>query len=130
MQKIIFFIFAVSFLNSCVTPKVHNALISDFELNQTGVLSTGEVFEVDEKNNKITLISPEGEEKTVNLQEFLKKNPTEIPNIAKFDNQLISDAAGDFKIDSKKLIANLDLSATFDDEEIEVINNIYYEVRT
>ena len=104
--------------------------LDDFELNQTGVLSTGEVFEVDEKNNKITLISPEGEEKTVNLQEFLKKNPTEIPNIAKFDNQLISDAAGDFKIDSKKLIANLDLSATFDDEEIEVINNIYYEVRT
>ena len=104
--------------------------LDDFELNQTGVLSTGEVFKVDEKNNKITLISPEGEEKTVNLQEFLKKNQTEIPNIVKFDNQLISDAAGDFKIDSNKLVANLDLSTTFDDEEIEVINNIYYEVRT
>ena len=104
--------------------------LDDFKLNQTGVLSTGEVFEVDEKNNKITLISPEGEEKTVNLQEFLKKNQTEIPNIVKVDNELISSAVGDFKIDSNKLIANLDLSATFDDEEIEVINNIYYEVRT
>ena len=104
--------------------------LDDFKLNQTGILSTGEVFEVDEKSNKITLISPDGEEKTVNLQEFLKKNQTEIPNIVKFDNQLISDAAGDFKIDSNKLVANLDLSATFDNEEIEVINNIYYEVRT
>ena len=104
--------------------------LDDFKLNQTGVLSTGEVFEVDEKNNKITLISPEGEEKTVNLQEFLKKNQTEIPNIVKVDNELISSAVGDFKIDSNKLIANLDLSATFDNEEIEVINNIYYEVRT
>ena len=104
--------------------------LDDFELNQTGVLSTGEVFEVDEKNNKITLISPEGEEKTVNLQEFLKKNQTEIPNIVTVDNELISSAVGDFKIDSNKLIANLDLSTTFDDEEIEVINNIYYEVRT
>ncbi len=104
--------------------------LDDFELNQTGILSTGEVFKVDEKNNKITLISPEGEEKTVNLQEFLKKNQTEIPNIVTVDNELISSAVGDFKIDSNKLIANLDLSATFDDEEIEVINNIYYEVRT
>ena len=104
--------------------------LDDFELNQTGVLSTGEVFKVDEKNNKITLISPEGEEKTVNLQEFLKKNQTEIPNIVTVDNELISSAVGDFKIDSNKLIANLDLSTTFDDEEIEVINNIYYEVRT
>ena len=54
----------------------------------------------------------------------------EVPNIVKIDNELISSAAGDFKIDSNKLIANLDLSATFDEEEIEVINNIYYEVRT
>ena len=104
--------------------------LDDFELNQSGVLSTGEAFEIDEDNNKITLISPEGVEKTVNLQEFLKKNQTEIPNIVNVDNELISSTAGDFKIDSKKLMANLDLSATFDDEEIEVINNIYYEVRT
>ncbi len=104
--------------------------LDDFELNQTGVLSTGEVFEINEDNSKITLISPDGEEKTVNLQDFLKKNQTEIPNIINVDNELISSAAGDFKIDSKNLMANLDLSATFDDEEIEVINNIYYEVRT
>lgn len=104
--------------------------LDDFELNQTGILSTGEVFEVDEKSNKIKLISPEGEEKTVNLQEFIKKNPTEIPNLTKVNNQLISNAAGNFKLDSKQLVANLDLSATFDEEEIEVINNIYYEVRT
>ena len=104
--------------------------LDDFKLNQTGVLSTGETFEIDKKNNKIKLISPEGEEKTVNLKEFIKENKNELPNIAKFDNQLISDAAGDFKIDSSKLIANLDLSATFDEQEIEVINNIYYEVRT
>jgi hypothetical protein len=104
--------------------------LDDIKLNQTGVLSTGEIFEVDEKNNKIKLISPEGEEKTYNLQEFIKKNQMEVPNIVKIDNELISSAAGDFKIDSNKLIANLDLSATFDEEEIEVINNIYYEVRT
>lgn len=104
--------------------------LDDFELNQTGILSTGEVFEVDEKSNKIKLISPEGEEKTVNLQEFIKKNPTEIPNLTKVNNQLISNAAGNFKLDSKELVANLNLSATFDEEEIEVINNIYYEVRT
>tara|TARA_B100000131_G_scaffold180418_1_gene174122 strand:+ start:2550 stop:3443 length:894 start_codon:yes stop_codon:yes gene_type:complete len=104
--------------------------LDDFKLNQTGVLSTGETFEIDKKNNKIKLISPEGEEKTVNLKEFIKENKNELPNIAKFDNQLISDAAGDFKIDSSKLIANLDLSATFDEQEIETINNIYYEVRT
>lgn len=104
--------------------------LDDFELNQTGVLSTGEVFEINDDNNKITLISPEGEKKTVNLQDFLKKNQTEIPNIFNVDNELISSAAGDFKIDSKNLMANLDLSTTFDEEEIEVINNIYYEVRT
>lgn len=104
--------------------------LDDFKLNQSGVLSTGEVFEIDEKSNKITLISPDGEEKTVNLQKFLKKNKTEIPNMVKVDNNLISNAVGDFKIDSKNLIANLDLTSTFDDEEIETINNIYYEVRT
>jgi hypothetical protein len=104
--------------------------LDDFKLNQSGVLSTGEVFEIDEKSNKITLISPDGEEKTVNLQKFLKRNKTEIPNMVKVDNNLISNAVGDFKIDSKNLIANLDLTSTFDDEEIETINNIYYEVRT
>ena len=103
--------------------------LDDFELNQTGVLSTGEVFKVDEKNNKITLISPEERKKQLLSKSFLK-NQTEIPNIVTVDNELISSAVGDFKIDSNKLIANLDLSTTFDDEEIEVINNIYYEVRT
>ena len=76
MQKIIFFIFAASFfLNSCVTPKVHNALISDFELNQISLAEKEkELISIKQNLEKISTELTKNKKKLVELKNDSTQN--------------------------------------------------------
>ena len=105
--------------------------VDDLKLNRSGTLSTGEVFEINDETGKIDVITSKGEKKTFNLEEFIKKNKQELPNIFDLNKDLIS-RTGDFKMTSNtdNFIASLDLLSTFDEEEINDVTYVFTEVKT
>ena len=105
--------------------------VDDLKLNRSGTLSTGEVFEINDETGKIDVITSKGEKKTFNLEEFIKKNKQELPNIFDLNKDLIS-RTGNFKMTSTtdNFIASLDLSSTFDEEEINDVTYVFTEVKT
>jgi len=105
--------------------------VDDLNLNKTGTLSTGEVFEINDDTGKIEITTSKGEKKTFNLEEFIRKNKQELPNIFDLNKDLIS-RTGDFKMTSNtdSFIASLDLLSTFDEEEINDVTYVFTEVKT
>ena len=105
--------------------------VDDLKLNRSGTLSTGEVFEINDETGKIDVITSKGEKKTFNLEEFIRKNKQELPNIFDLNKDLIS-RTGDFKMTSNtdNFIASLDLLSTFDEEEINDVTYVFTEVKT
>ena len=105
--------------------------VDDLKLNRSGTLSTGEVFEINDETGKIDVITSKGEKKTFNLEEFIRKNKQELPNIFDLNKDLIS-RTGNFKMTSTtdNFIASLDLSSTFDEEEINDVTYVFTEVKT
>ncbi len=105
--------------------------VDDLKLNRSGTLSTGEVFEINDETGKIDVITSKGEKKTFNLEEFIRKNKQELPNIFDLNKDLIS-RTGDFKMTSNtdSFIASLDLLSTFDEEEINDVTYVFTEVKT
>ena len=105
--------------------------VDDLNLNKTGTLSTGEAFEINDETGKIEITTSKGEKKTFNLEEFIKKNQQELPNIFDLNKDLIS-RTGDFKMTSNtdNFIASLDLLSTFNEEEINDITYVFTEVKT
>jgi len=105
--------------------------VDDLNLNKTGTLSTGEVFEINDDTGKIEITTSKGEKKTFNLEEFIQKNKQELPNIFDLNKDLIS-RTGDFKMTSNtdNFIASLDLLSTFDEEEINDVTYVFTEVKT
>jgi len=105
--------------------------VDDLKLNRSGTLSTGEAFEIDDETGKIEITSSKGEKKTFNLEEFIRKNKQELPNIFDLNKDLIS-RTGNFKMTSTtdNFIASLDLSSTFDEEEINDVTYVFTEVKT
>ena len=103
----------------------------DLNLKRSGTLSTGEAFEIDDETNKIQVTTSKGEKKTFNLEEFIRKNKQELPNIFDLNKDLIS-RTGDFKMTSNtdNFIASLDLLSTFNEEEINDITYVFTEVKT
>jgi len=105
--------------------------VDDLTLNNSGTLSTGEEFEINNETGKIEITTSKGEKKTFNLEEFIKKNKQELPNIFDLNKDLIS-RTGNFKMTSTtdNFIASLDLSSTFDEEEINDVTYVFTEVKT
>jgi len=108
-----------------------NKLAENFEMKESGVLGTGESYNIIEKDGKqqIEITSADGEVKTMDLEKFIRDNKTEIPNLINMQNgdsfdlsSLNFDTSGGFDL------AKLDVN--FDESDTNAITYVFTEVKT
>ena len=105
-------------------------LAENFEMKESGVLGTGESYNIIEKDGKqqIEITSADGEVKTMDLEKFIRDNKTEIPNLINMQNGDSFDLSSlNFDTSSGFDLAKLDTN--FDESDTNTITYVFTEVR-